>query len=206
RSVRDKPVQPHGQFCPRNPSKAPRGDSPATTITSLHRGARGPFSTRVKDMTDQKDAEAPRGAHGTGISRRSLLAGTAGLTFAGALAGSTVQAIADHDHAHQSAAGGTTGSGRLYQVNPGVTDRADIAHNPADIPGPITRREPQTVRVELETMEIEAHLDNNATFRFWTFNGRVPGPFIRVRVGDTVECYFKNNEDSWMAHNVDFHA
>src|SRR5690606_8010821 len=111
-------------ICQRSPSKAPRGDLPATTITSLHRGARGPFSTRVKDMTDQKDAETPRGAHGTGISRRSLLAGTAGLTFAGALAGSTVQAIADHDHAHQSAAGDTTGSGRLYQVNPGVTDRA----------------------------------------------------------------------------------
>jgi len=156
-------------------------------------------------MTDKKDGRSVAGEGEHGISRRSLLAGTAGLTFAGALAGSTVSATAQHAH-HQSAAGGTTGSGRLYQVNPGMTEHADVAHDPADIPGPITRREPQTVRVELETIELEAHLDANATFRFWTFNGRVPGPFIRVRVGDTVECYFKNNEDSWMAHNVDFHA
>ncbi len=156
-------------------------------------------------MIDKKNDDAVAGERDHGISRRSLLAGTAGLTFAGAMAGGTVQATAQHAH-HQSPAGGTTGSGRLYQVNPGMTEHADVAHDPADIPGPITRREPETVRVELETIELEAHLDNNATFRFWTFNGRVPGPFIRVRVGDTVECYFKNNEDSWMAHNVDFHA
>jgi nitrite reductase (NO-forming) len=34
----------------------------------------------------------------------------------------------------------------------------------------------------------------------------VPGPFVRVRVGDTVEVHLKNPEDSWMMHNVDFHA
>ncbi len=83
---------------------------------------------------------------------------------------------------------------------------ADIAHDPADIPPPLGRREPQTVRVDLETIELEAHLGGDSTFRFWTFNGRVPGPFVRVRVGDTVECHLKNNEESWMAHNVDFHA
>jgi len=34
----------------------------------------------------------------------------------------------------------------------------------------------------------------------------VPGPFVRVRVGDTVEVQLKNAEDSAMIHNVDFHA
>lgn len=43
-------------------------------------------------------------------------------------------------------------------------------------------------------------------FRFWTFNGTVPGPFQRIRVGDTVEVTLRNHEDSWFAHNVDFHA
>src|SRR5690606_19669844 len=52
----------------------------------------------------------------------------------------------------------------------------------------------------------EARLDSNATYNFWTFNGRVPGPFIRVRVGDTVEVHLTNNENSMMMHNVDFHA
>jgi nitrite reductase (NO-forming) len=160
-------------------------------------------------MTDKKDDPTPRPEAGTNLSRRSLLAGSAGLTFVGALGGQALAQEGGHA-AHQQAThmshGTTSLSRRLYQVNPGMPEHNDIAHDPADIPPPITRREPQTVRVDLETIELEAHLDANSTFRFWTFNGRVPGPFIRVRVGDTVECYFKNAEDSWMAHNVDFHG
>jgi nitrite reductase (NO-forming) len=83
---------------------------------------------------------------------------------------------------------------------------ADIAHDPADIPPPITRTTPEHVVVELETVEVEAYLHKDTTYQFWTFNGRVPGPFVRVRVGDTVEVRLKNNENSSMMHNVDFHA
>ncbi len=75
-----------------------------------------------------------------------------------------------------------------------------------DIPAPITRTGPDHVRVDFETVEIEARLDERTTYPFWTFNGRVPGPFLRVRVGDTVEVHLKNNENSVMMHNVDFHA
>jgi nitrite reductase (NO-forming) len=161
-------------------------------------------------MTDKKDDEMHGPKAGAGLSRRSLLAGSAGLTFAGALGGQALAqapgGAAVNRSAHMSYAGANSPSGRLYQVNPGMTEQNDIAHDPAEIPPPLTRREPQTVRVDLETVELEAHLDANSTFRFWTFNARVPGPFIRVRVGDTVECYLKNAEDSWMAHNVDFHA
>jgi nitrite reductase (NO-forming) len=34
----------------------------------------------------------------------------------------------------------------------------------------------------------------------------VPGPFIRVRVGDTIDIHLKNSGDSAMMHSVDFHA
>ena len=34
----------------------------------------------------------------------------------------------------------------------------------------------------------------------------VPGPFVRVRVVDMVECYLRNNENSSMMHNIDLHA
>jgi nitrite reductase (NO-forming) len=34
----------------------------------------------------------------------------------------------------------------------------------------------------------------------------VPGPFLRVRVGDTVDIHLKNSADSSMIHSVDFHA
>jgi nitrite reductase (NO-forming) len=40
----------------------------------------------------------------------------------------------------------------------------------------------------------------------WTFNGSVPGPVIRVRVGDTVRIHLKNPASSKVAHSVDFHS
>ena len=83
---------------------------------------------------------------------------------------------------------------------------ADIVRSPADLPGPLNRRGPETVKVNLETVELTGRLDDGATYRYWTFNGQVPGPFVRVRVGDTVEVTMKNADDSVMMHNVDFHA
>ncbi len=135
------------------------------------------------------------------VSRRAILAGSAGLALGAATA---AEAQGTNGHGPHTVAGSL--SNRLYTVNPSAPSLADIAENPANVPPPVDRTEPTTVRVDLETVELEANLDGNAMFRFWTFNGKVPGPFIRVRVGDTVECHLRNHEDSWMAHNVDFHA
>lgn len=77
---------------------------------------------------------------------------------------------------------------------------------PDDLPAPITRTTSEKVRVDLETVEVEAQLKDGVSYRFWTFNGKVPGPMIRVRVGDTVEVHLKNAMDSTMRHSVDFHA
>jgi nitrite reductase (NO-forming) len=82
----------------------------------------------------------------------------------------------------------------------------DIVRNPADLPGPLPNRGPEKVVVELETVELVGKLADGTTFKYWTFNNTVPGPFIRVRVGDTVEVHLKNLPDSQMAHSVDFHA
>ncbi|HEV8252538.1 MAG TPA: multicopper oxidase domain-containing protein [Candidatus Limnocylindria bacterium] len=40
----------------------------------------------------------------------------------------------------------------------------------------------------------------------WTFNGSVPGPVIRVKVGDTIRVHLKNPATSTVSHSVDFHA
>jgi len=81
-----------------------------------------------------------------------------------------------------------------------------IVRDPTELPAPIGSRGPKRVRVDLETIEVTGHLADGATYRYWTFNQKVPGPFIRVRVGDTVEVRMKNHDDSVMMHNVDFHA
>jgi nitrite reductase (NO-forming) len=83
---------------------------------------------------------------------------------------------------------------------------ADISRDPTDLPPPVGKRDPQTVRVDLLAVEVEGRLAEGTTFGYWTFNGRVPGPFIRVRVGDTIDIHLKNAADSSMIHSVDFHA
>jgi len=83
---------------------------------------------------------------------------------------------------------------------------ADISREATDLPPPIARRDPQTVRVDLLSVEVEGRLAEGTTFGYWTFNGKVPGPFIRVRVGDTIDIHLKNSADSAMIHSVDFHA
>jgi len=89
---------------------------------------------------------------------------------------------------------------------PQTVVEADISREPGDLPPPIGKREPQTVRVDLFSVELEGRLAEGTTFGYWTFNGKVPGPFIRVRVGDTIDIHLKNSADSSMIHSVDFHA
>jgi len=87
-----------------------------------------------------------------------------------------------------------------------ILAQADVSRDPADLPPPIGNRKPATVRVDLQTTEVEGRLAEGTTFDYWTFNGKVPGPFIRVRVGDMVEVHLKNDASSSMIHSVDFHA
>jgi nitrite reductase (NO-forming) len=86
------------------------------------------------------------------------------------------------------------------------TTGADIVRDPADLPAPLAVREPTTVRLDLEAVEVEGQLADGTTYTYWTFNRQVPGPFFRVRLGDTIEVHMKNNTSSTMNHSVDFHA
>jgi copper-containing nitrite reductase len=88
------------------------------------------------------------------------------------------------------------------------TKIVDIVRDPADVPPTVGNREPSVVHVTLTAEEVVGALDPAAgtTYRYWTFNGKVPGPMIRVRKGDTVEVTLRNDASSHMAHSVDFHA
>jgi nitrite reductase (NO-forming) len=92
------------------------------------------------------------------------------------------------------------------QAPPQTLVEADISKLSTDLPPAIGKRAPQTIRVDLTTVELEGRLAEGTTFGYWTFNGKVPGPFLRVRVGDTVDVRLKNSSDSAMVHSVDFHA
>ena len=74
------------------------------------------------------------------------------------------------------------------------------------VPPPITRDHPTRVIVQLEVREVVQRLDAGVDYAFWTFGGKVPGKFIRVRQGDLVEFHLNNHPSSTMPHNIDLHA
>ena len=82
----------------------------------------------------------------------------------------------------------------------------EIIRDPADLPGPREPGPPRPARGGGPPPAPGGALDTRASYQYWTFNARVPGPFVRVRVGDTVEVSLKNPEDSVMIHSVDFHG
>jgi len=75
-----------------------------------------------------------------------------------------------------------------------------------EVPAPITRKRPAKVVVDVEAKEYMGTLADGVQYKFWSFNGTVPGPMIRVRVGDTVELHLRNHADNTFPHNMDLHA
>ena len=82
---------------------------------------------------------------------------------------------------------------------------AELAVAP-NVPPPMTRHVPARVIVRLEAQEYRAEISTGTEYDFWGYNGHVPGPFVRVREGDTIEFHFKNSEQSKNSHTVDFHS
>jgi len=81
-----------------------------------------------------------------------------------------------------------------------------VLTSPPHVPPPTGRSTPAKVIVELEVQEVEREIAEGVKYTFWTFGGTVPGSFIRVRQGDTVEFHLKNHPSSKMPHNIDLHG
>lgn len=82
---------------------------------------------------------------------------------------------------------------------------ATPTHAP-EVPAPTGRSHAAKVVVDLEVKEVVREIADGVKYTFWTFGGEVPGRFIRVRQGDTVELHLQNHPDNKMPHNIDLHA
>ena len=74
------------------------------------------------------------------------------------------------------------------------------------VPPPSHRRAPVLLHVDLNAIIARISLAPGVLYDAWTFDGTVPGPFIRARVGDTLEVSVTNMDAMGMPHNLDFHA
>ena len=91
---------------------------------------------------------------------------------------------------------------------------ANISHGEAPVgttntPPPIDAAAPArtaapVVKVRFEIKNERLAVDSNVAYEGWTFDGRAPGPVIRVRQGSTVDFTLVNKAP--MTHSMDFHA
>ncbi len=77
---------------------------------------------------------------------------------------------------------------------------------PPLVPKPVGNREATKLIVNMEIVEKEGEMADGVKYLYWTFNGSVPGSFIRTRVGDEVEFHLKNHPNNKLPHNIDLHA
>jgi nitrite reductase (NO-forming) len=68
---------------------------------------------------------------------------------------------------------------------------------PALLPG-------TTHDIDLPIIEKDITVAKGFVVHAWTFGGTVPGPTIRIHVGDTVHVHLTN--EGTMSHSIDFHA
>jgi nitrite reductase (NO-forming) len=101
---------------------------------------------------------------------------------------------------------------------------AEISRNADDLPPPLNRAKSQLVSVNLYTEELVAEIMPEVSYQYWTYNGKVPGPFIRARAGDQVEIHLMHGKPGatheghsehtaaqhaaagHSAHSIDLHA
>ena len=95
----------------------------------------------------------------------------------------------------------------------GPLPSGDVAADP-NAPAPVTydasapRRLPEGEVHDIDLVITETTMTVAPGFvqAVWTFGGTVPGPVIRVTVGDTVRIHLKNPASNKLPHSIDFHA
>ena len=103
-------------------------------------------------------------------------------------------------------AAGLAGLGCQRSLPPQETAAVLTPTDAPFVPPPVYGRGPRLNVVELEVREQVLNLADGVQYTFWTFGGHVPGKFIRVAQGDTVELHLKNHDGNKLPHNIDLHA
>lgn len=84
---------------------------------------------------------------------------------------------------------------------------ADIGADPNNIPANFSLPDENgLIKISLKTKEVISEVSPGIFFNYWTFDEQVPGPFLRVRQGDTIELKLSNDPSSMHDHNIDLHA
>ena len=82
----------------------------------------------------------------------------------------------------------------------GTANAAYRRYDPVLPPLPASRSQ----RIHWRAQEVPVRISSETVVAAWTFEGDVPGPIVRCRVGDTIEFTLTNEGD--VPHSMDFHS
>jgi nitrite reductase (NO-forming) len=120
---------------------------------------------------------------------------------------------ADDGPAAPAAAAGEAADHSEHRASaPAATEPAGAAAEPQEITAPKNTmsadapayRPAKVHTVHLDMTEKNMEIAPGKVVKVWTFGDQVPGPVIRVRVGDTVKTTITNSGS--LPHSIDFHA
>jgi nitrite reductase (NO-forming) len=143
---------------------------------------------------------------GGGTGTVSVDVPAAGLAFKCAVPGHDVAGMTGTVSVKGEAAGGGDDHG-------GPAPTGTVAEDP-NAPPPVTydatapKRLPEgeTHDIDLVIQETKMTVAKGFVQTVWTFGGTVPGPVIRVTVGDKIRIHLKNPATNQLPHSVDFHS
>jgi|GEM_PF-4866 len=75
------------------------------------------------------------------------------------------------------------------------TELPKISRSASDLSSPMTRKDNGTIVITLETKEVVSEIAPSVSYQYWTYNGTVPGPFLRVKEGDMIEIHLKHSSE-----------
>lgn len=82
----------------------------------------------------------------------------------------------------------------------------NIAENPTNIPSPINRNQTEHINITITANEVISEITPGTTYNYWTFDKKVPGPFLRARINDTITITLKNDASNLHQHSIDLHS
>lgn len=113
---------------------------------------------------------------------------------------SVTGAAAGPDHSMSPAPGASAAPVGAIEANPDAPEY--VLRDPAAPP----LAEGELHEIELIMTETTMTVAEGYEQLVWTFGDEVPGPVMRVKVGDTVRITLKNPETNALPHSIDFHS